>query len=56
LNGMRERAKNIPAELDFRQELGTGYEVALRIPGSVAYQTRPAGASSFYLSKGGTKL
>jgi signal transduction histidine kinase len=37
---MRELAKNIHAELDFRHELGTCSEVALRIPGSIAYQTK----------------
>jgi len=42
LASMRERAAQIGADLDVRSEAGGGTEVALRIPGSVAY--RPAGS------------
>ena len=37
LPGMRERAKQIGAELEVWSELGAGTEVELSIPGSIAY-------------------
>ena len=39
LPGMRERAEQIGAQLDIWSEVGSGTEVELRIPGSVAYGT-----------------
>src|SRR5208337_1344901 len=39
LPGMRERAKQIGAELEVWSELGAGTEVELSIPGSSAYVT-----------------
>jgi signal transduction histidine kinase len=39
LPGMRERAREIGAQLEIWSELGAGTEVELRIPGSVAYET-----------------
>jgi signal transduction histidine kinase len=38
LPGIRERAKQIGAELAIWSELGAGTEVELRIPGSIAYE------------------
>jgi len=48
LQGMRERAEQIGAQLDIWSEAGAGTEVELRIPGSVAY-TASAGRSRFPL-------
>jgi signal transduction histidine kinase len=42
LPGMRERAKQIGAQLDLWSEVGKGTEVELRIPGAIAYATSPA--------------
>jgi signal transduction histidine kinase len=39
LPGMRERARQIGAQLDIWSEAGAGTEVELRIPGSIAYGT-----------------
>ncbi len=39
LQGMRERAEKIGAQLDIWSETGAGTEVDLRVPGSVAYGT-----------------
>jgi ligand-binding sensor domain-containing protein len=38
LPGMRERAREIGAQLDIWSEIGAGTEVELRIPGSIAYE------------------
>jgi hypothetical protein len=38
---MRERAKNIGAQLDFWSGTGVGTEVELRIPASLAYASGP---------------
>jgi len=37
LPGIRERAKQVGAQLDVWSKLGAGTEVELRIPGSIAY-------------------
>ncbi len=42
LIGIRERAKRMGALLDFKSEFGTGTEVQLTVPGSVAYDPSPA--------------
>ena len=42
LIGIRERAKRMGAELDFWSEPGTGTEVQLTVPASVAYEPSPA--------------
>jgi signal transduction histidine kinase len=39
LQGMRERAEKIGAQLDIWSQTGAGTEVELRVPGSVAYGT-----------------
>jgi len=39
LPGMRERAREIGAQLEMWSEVGAGTEVELRIPGSIAYET-----------------
>jgi signal transduction histidine kinase len=41
LAGIRERAKDIGAQLEVWSELGAGTEVELRIPGSSAYEVFP---------------
>ena len=41
LPGIRERAKQIGAELAIWSELGAGTEVELSIPGSIAYEASP---------------
>ena len=41
LPGMRERAKRIGAQLNIRSGNGTGTEIELSIPGSIAYGTSP---------------
>ncbi len=41
LPGIRERAKQIGAELAVWSELGAGTEVELNIPGSIAYEASP---------------
>jgi signal transduction histidine kinase/ligand-binding sensor domain-containing protein len=41
LPGMRERAKQIGAQLEVWSELGAGTEVELSIPGSIAYEGFP---------------
>jgi signal transduction histidine kinase len=48
LPGMRERARQIGAQLDMWSEVGAGTEVELRIPGSIAYGTS-AGRGGFRL-------
>jgi len=48
LPGIRERAKQIGAQLDFWSEAGAGTEVELTIPASVAY-ANPRDASGFRL-------
>ncbi len=42
LIGIRERAKRMGAQLDFRSEPGAGTEVQLTVPASVAYEPSPA--------------
>jgi signal transduction histidine kinase len=42
LPGIRERAKQVGAQLDVWSKLGAGTEVELRIPGSIAYGGIPA--------------
>jgi hypothetical protein len=37
LPGMRERAREIGAQLEMWSEVGAGTEVELRVPGSIAY-------------------
>ena len=37
LSGMRERAKQVGAKLDIWSGVGTGTEIDLSIPGSIAY-------------------
>jgi len=44
LPGIRERAKQVGAQLDVWSKLGAGTEVELRIPGSIAYGGIPARA------------
>jgi nitrate/nitrite-specific signal transduction histidine kinase len=41
LPGIRERAKQIGAELSVWSELGAGTEVELSIPGSISYEASP---------------
>jgi signal transduction histidine kinase len=41
LPGMRERARQIGAELTICSGVGTGTEIDLSIPGSIAYRTLP---------------
>ena len=41
LPGMRERARQIGAEFTIWSRLGTGSEIELSIPGSIAYRTLP---------------
>jgi signal transduction histidine kinase len=41
LPGMRERAKQVGAQLDVWSKLGAGTEVELKIPGSIAYGVIP---------------
>jgi hypothetical protein len=43
LPGIRERAKQIGARLDFWSEAGAGTEVELHVPASVAYAKSPDG-------------
>ena len=38
LIGIRERARRLGAQLDFRSELGAGTEVQLTVPASIAYE------------------
>jgi signal transduction histidine kinase len=44
LRGMRERAQQIGAQLDFWSEAGAGTEVQLTVPAVVAYKTSQAGS------------
>ncbi len=44
LRGMRERAAEIGAKLDFWSGAGTGTEIDLSISGSIAYGKRPGGS------------
>jgi signal transduction histidine kinase len=44
LPGMRERAKQIGAQLEIWSELGAGTEIELIIPGSIAYEVPPTKA------------
>jgi signal transduction histidine kinase len=44
LPGIRERAKQIGAQLEVWSELGAGTEVELSIPGSIAYEVLPTNA------------
>jgi signal transduction histidine kinase len=41
LPGIRERAKQIGAQLEVWSELGAGTEIELSIPGSIAYEVFP---------------
>jgi signal transduction histidine kinase/ligand-binding sensor domain-containing protein len=42
LSGMRERARQVGAKLDIWSGVGTGTEIDLSIPGSIAYVINPA--------------
>jgi signal transduction histidine kinase len=42
LIGIRERARRLGAQLDFRSEIGAGTEVQLTVPASIAYEPSPA--------------
>jgi ligand-binding sensor domain-containing protein/signal transduction histidine kinase len=46
LPGIRERAKQIGARLDFWTEAGAGTEVELTVPSSIAYTKAPNGSGS----------
>ena len=48
---MRERARQIGAELNLWSEVGAGTEVELRIPGSVAYGAPGGRGGVFRLSR-----
>jgi ligand-binding sensor domain-containing protein len=48
LGGIRERARKIGAKLDIWSGVGTGTEIDLSIPGSIAY-SKSAGQSRLYL-------
>ena len=56
LPGMRERAREIGAQLEMWSEAGAGTEVELRVPGSIAYETaaRRGGLRLFRKKKGGS--
>jgi signal transduction histidine kinase len=55
LPGIRERAKQIGARLDFWSEVGAGTEVELSIPASVAYgKFRDAGGFGLFRKRTGT--
>jgi signal transduction histidine kinase len=41
LPGMRERCRQIGADVTIRSGMGTGTEIELSIPGSIAYRTLP---------------
>jgi len=49
--GMRERAKEIGAQLEVWSELGAGTEVELSIPGSVAYEGSPTRSAFRFFRK-----
>jgi signal transduction histidine kinase len=51
LPGIRERAKDIGAQLEVWSELGAGAEVELRIPGSIAYEVLPTRARFRFFRK-----
>jgi hypothetical protein len=53
---MRERAREIGAQLEMWSEAGAGTEVELRVPGSIAYETaaRRGGLRLFRKKKGGS--
>jgi signal transduction histidine kinase/ligand-binding sensor domain-containing protein len=51
LPGIRERAKQIGAQLAVWSELGTGTEVELSIPGSIAYEVFPVRARFRFFRK-----
>jgi signal transduction histidine kinase len=55
LAGMRERAREIGAQLEMWSEVGAGTEVELRVPGSIAYEPahRRGGLRLFRKAKGG---
>jgi signal transduction histidine kinase len=53
LPGMRERAREIGAQLEMWSEVGAGTEVELRIPGAIAYGTLPAKLDSHQEKSGG---
>jgi signal transduction histidine kinase len=44
LAGIRERAKQIGAQLEIWSQPGTGTEIELSIPGSIAYEALPTRA------------
>jgi hypothetical protein len=52
---MRERAREIGAQLEMWSEVGAGTEVELRVPGSIAYQKarRSGGLKLFRKNKKG---
>jgi signal transduction histidine kinase len=56
LPGMRERAREIGAQLEMWSEVGAGTEVELRVPGSIAYQKarRSGGLKLFRKNKKGS--
>jgi signal transduction histidine kinase len=51
LAGMRERAKQIGARLDFWSEAGAGTEVQLTVAASIAYQTNHQESRSWLLRR-----
>ena len=51
LAGVRERAKRIGARMDFWSEAGSGTEVQLTVPASIAYQTNHKESRSWILRR-----
>ena len=51
LQGMRERASKIGAQLELWSRPGTGTEVELRIPGANAYESWRAGSKWFWFRR-----
>jgi len=55
LPGIRERAKQIGARLDFWSEVGAGTEVELTVPAPIAYEKfRDAGGFRLFRKRAGT--
>jgi signal transduction histidine kinase len=48
LPGMRERCRQIGADVTIRSGMGTGTEIELSIPGSIAYRTLPRRRSRWF--------
>jgi signal transduction histidine kinase len=55
LQGMRERAQQIGAELDIWSQMGAGTEIDLRIPGAIAYSAATDLGSSSNSQAGGSR-